>query len=83
MHVYINGVSVMLSDPMPEQGHPLVQPAGYNIMLPVADTDAAYARAIDAGGTSIMAPHHAFWGARYAMLKDPFGVSWALTQPLG
>ena len=82
VHVYINGVSVMFSDPMPEQGHPFVEQQGYNMMLPVEDVDASYARATDAGATSIVAPHDAFWGARYAMIKDPFGVTWAFSAPL-
>ncbi|CAN5382342.1 glyoxalase/bleomycin resistance/extradiol dioxygenase family protein [soil metagenome] len=83
VHVYIHGQSVMLGDPMPEHGHPLVAPQAFNLMLRVPDVDAAFKRAIDAGGTQIMAPHDAFWGDRYAMLKDPVGVSWALSAPLG
>ena len=32
-HVYINGSSVMLSDPFPEHGHPLQTPAAFSLML--------------------------------------------------
>lgn len=31
-----------------------------------------------AGGKETMAPHDAFWGARFAMLTDKFGVNWML-----
>lgn len=82
VHVYINGQSVMLSDPMPEHGHPLVAPAGYNLMLRVDDVDAWFERAVAAGGVSIQEPHDAFWGDRYAMMKDPVGVTWAFSAPL-
>jgi uncharacterized glyoxalase superfamily protein PhnB len=39
-HVYINGASVMMSDFYPEHGHPVVAPAGFNVMLKVDDADA-------------------------------------------
>src|SRR5262249_3723359 len=48
-HLYINGSSVMMSDAYPEHGHPLTDPAAFNIMLPVKDVDAWYKRAVDAG----------------------------------
>ena len=35
-HVYINGSSLMMSDAYPEHGHPLREPAAFNVMLPVA-----------------------------------------------
>ena len=50
-HVYINGGSVMMSDAYPEHGHPLKEPAGFNVTLPVADVDSWYDRAIKAGCT--------------------------------
>jgi uncharacterized glyoxalase superfamily protein PhnB len=82
VHLYINGSSVMLSDPYPEHGHPYVPAAGFSLMLPVDDIDAWFKRAIDAGCTSVMPPADMFWGDRYGQLKDPFGVLWALNMPL-
>jgi PhnB protein len=81
-HVYINGGSLMLSDAYPEHGHPLKDPAGFNVTLPVRDVDAWYERAIKAGCTAIMPPADMFWGDRYAQLKDPFGVTWAINGPI-
>ena len=80
-HVYINGSSLMMSDAFPEHGHPLREPAGFNVMLPVADVDAWYDRAVKAGCTATMPPADMFWGDRYGQLKDPFGITWALNGP--
>ena len=80
-HLYINGGSVMLGDAYPEHGHPYVPAAGFTVMLPVADVDAWFQRAVDAGCTPTMPPSDMFWGDRYAALKDPFGVAWAMNGP--
>ncbi len=81
-HVYINGGSVMMSDAYPEQGHPLKEPAAFNVMLPVQDVDSWYNRAIEAGCSPVMPPADMFWGDRYSQLKDPFGVLWAIVGPI-
>jgi PhnB protein len=81
-HVYINGGSVMMSDAYPEHGHPLREPAGFNVTLPVEDVDAWYDRAVKAGCTAVMPPTDMFWGDRYSQLKDPFGVLWAINGPV-
>src|ERR1700733_8819348 len=60
-HLYINGASVMFSDAYPEHGHPLQQPAAFNILLPVDIIDAWYKRAIDAVCTPTMPPADMFW----------------------
>jgi PhnB protein len=80
-HLYINGGSVMLSDPFPEHGCGYVPAAGFSLMLPVKDVDAWWQRAVDAGCTGNMAPQDMFWGDRYAQAKDPFGVLWAFVGP--
>src|SRR6201996_2815482 len=73
LHMHINGSSVMMSDCYPEHGHPYVAPAGFNLMLPVADVDAWWQRAVDAGCEGVMKPENMFWGDRYAQARDPFG----------
>jgi PhnB protein len=50
--------------------------------LIVDNCDAAYARATEAGATSIMPPENTFWGDRYAKVKDPFGHEWSIAHPL-
>ena len=81
VHLYINDSSLMISDPYPEQGHGYVPAAGFSLMLPVKDVDAAYERAVEAGFTGNMAPQDMFWGDRYAQAKDAFGVQWAFVGP--
>jgi len=81
VHLYVNGSSLMLADAYPDYGHPLEKPQGFTMTLHVNDIDAWWKRAIDAGAMSVMPISDMFWGARYAQLRDPFGVLWALNQP--
>ena len=76
--VDMNGASVMLMDPMPEHGHPAVAPQAFNLHLHVASADATFDRAVQAGCTVLMPVSLQFWGDRYGMVKDPFGVSWGI-----
>ncbi len=46
--------------------------------LYVKDVDAAFQRAVDAGGTTCMAVQDMFWGDRMGTITDPFGYSWSL-----
>jgi PhnB protein len=80
-HVYINGSSLMFSDFYPEHGHPVREPAAFTLTLMVEDVDSWYARAVQAGCTTTVAPSNMFWGDRYAGVKDPFGVAWAMNGP--
>ena len=69
--VKIGDSVVMISDACPEY------PAGKaNIYVYVADTDAAYARAVKAGGKSTMEPADQFYGDRNAGVQDEFGNTW-------
>ena len=55
------------------QGHDPM-PAGIYLYVPNMDT--LYARAIQAGGTSLSAPSNQFYGDRVAGVKDPGGNTW-------
>lgn len=44
----------------------------------VPDVDAAYRRCVEAGAESLSPPEDAFWGDRYAQIKDPAGHLWSL-----
>jgi len=44
----------------------------------VADCDALFDRAVQAGGQALMPPAEMFWGDRYAQVMDPFGHIWAI-----
>lgn len=73
---------IMASDTMP--GMPFQ--AGNNVWLSLAcDSVDEVQKVYDAlgqGGREIMAPHDSFWGARFAMLTDRFGVNWMLNHEL-
>lgn len=80
VHLHVNGSSLMLSDAFPEHGCALQAPQAFSLTLMVEDIDARYARAVEAGATAVMPPAEMFWGDRYAQLRDPFGVVWAMNQ---
>ena len=46
--------------------------------LYLEDVDAAYARALAAGGISLEEPRDVPYGDRRAMVRDPFGNAWQL-----
>lgn len=46
--------------------------------LYVPDVDAVHDRAVRAGATSVSAPYDAFWGDRYAIVRDPHGHEWSI-----
>jgi PhnB protein len=62
---------IMMGEPM---GEFKAMPASLYLYVP--DTDATYARAIKAGGTSIMEPADQFYGDRNAGVKDTSGNHW-------
>ena len=49
-----------------------------SLYLYVKDVDAAFQRAVDAGGSSRMPVQDMFWGDRMGTIQDPFGYSWTL-----
>ncbi len=46
--------------------------------LYLADADAAFNRAVQAGCTIRMPVSDTFWGDRYGVVEDPFGHQWAI-----
>jgi hypothetical protein len=69
---------IMLMDPMPEHGYPAVTLDGFNLHLHVDDADRWFDRAVAAGCTVVMPMALQFWGDRYGLVKDPYGMSWGL-----
>lgn len=49
--------------------------------LEVADVDATWTQALDAGATVAMPLEGQFWGDRYGQLIGPFGHVWSLAAP--
>lgn len=83
MHVQveINGGALMLTDHSGCADAPAQQPQGFHLQLVVADGDAWWSRAIAAGCTVVMPFERQFWGDRWGMLRDPFGLNWAINEP--
>ena len=82
MHVQveINGGALMMTDcraPWEEVG----PPRGFNLTLIVGDGDAWWKRAVEAGCEVVMPFERMFWGDRWGMLRDPFGIEWAIDEP--
>lgn len=50
--------------------------------LQVENADAAWAKALDAGATVKMPLADQFWGDRYGLLRDPFGLYWSIGQTI-
>ena len=87
--IRINGGVVMLCDEFPEfNGTPAPtpdNPTSISVSIEFdtpAEVDAAFASAVAAGADGWMRPENMFWGARFAMLNDPFGHRWMLSAPL-
>ncbi len=90
-HLKIANAVVMVTEEAPGQaqtkeheGAHLASPESLGgtstiLELYVDDVDAAYKRAVDAGGIPVMPPMDAFWGDRYSWVTDPFGYIWALS----
>src|SRR5713226_4673600 len=66
-----------------DEAHAEFQPMPCHLHVYVPDTDAAYARAMEAGATSIDAPRNAPYGDRAAGVKDPWANSWFIATFLG
>ena len=71
---------VMLNDEFPStaSGPSKERPSPVTIHLYVEDVDALYARAQAAGAEVVMPLENAFWGDRYAILRDPHAHSWSI-----
>jgi PhnB protein len=72
---------IMLADEFPEMGyrsHVSVGGSPVSILLYVADVDAVFLRALEAGAEGLMPVADQFDGNRRGTLKDPFGHVWLL-----
>ncbi len=78
--VEVNGGAVMMTD-MRAPGTPAVEPQGFHLQLVVWDGDLWWNRAIEAGCTVEVPFQKMFWGDRWGMMRDPFGIAWAVNEP--
>lgn len=74
--VRIRGAAIMMGQSSGE-----FPPMPGMVFLYTEDTDAAYARALEAGAETVMEPADMYYGMRNAGVKDPNGnVWWIATQ---
>ncbi|HEV7720144.1 MAG TPA: VOC family protein, partial [Iamia sp.] len=83
--VVIGGSKLMLADEYPEidvhgPGHYGGTPVSLN--LDVADVDHTYRLAVEHGAEVEREPSDQFHGNRNAIVRDPWGHRWMLTQPI-
>jgi PhnB protein len=79
--VRIAGSIVMMSEENLEQGHRSPATLGgspVHLMFYVPDVDAAFTRALRAGGKEQRAVQDQFYGDRSGTLTDPFGIAWTI-----
>jgi PhnB protein len=72
----VGSTTLMASDAMPDQPHDGVK--GMSLSINSNDLGEAERvfKALSAGGKVTMPFQEAFWGARFGMLTDKFGVAW-------
>lgn len=78
----VSGGVIMISDSMP--GQPPAPTGNLHIVLSfgdVADITKAF-EALSAGGTVVQPLQDTFWGAKFGMLIDQFGVPWMMNCQL-
>lgn len=83
MHVQVevNGGALMMTDCRAPWEDASQTPRGFNLTLVVGDADMWWRRAVDAGCEVLMPLEKMFWGDRWGMVRDPFGIEWAFDEP--
>jgi PhnB protein len=81
--IRIGDSTIMLGDEMPDHGGKGPKslggtPVGFFVYQ--ENVDAAWKRAMDAGGKEVMPLIDQFWGDRAGCFQDPFGHQWWLAQ---
>lgn len=81
--IQIGDSIVMLNDEMPDQGvrgPKAIGGSSTSLFIYKENVDAAWKRALDAGGKAIQPLADQFWGDRGGCFEDPFGHRWWLSQ---
>jgi PhnB protein len=74
VQLHLGDSALMMSDARPE-----CAPTQAMFHMYVEDVDAAYAKAVAAGGVAVSPPEDMFYGDRTAGLDDPAGNRWHLS----
>ncbi|EDY83472.1 glyoxalase family protein [Verrucomicrobiia bacterium DG1235] len=79
----IGETKIYLSDESPEwNAFAMEEGAKASCLFSIAteSCDDSFQRASEAGGEVLSEPTDMFWGARSAMIRDPYGYRWSFTQ---
>jgi uncharacterized glyoxalase superfamily protein PhnB len=79
--IRVGDSTIALSDEFPQsevKSPRSAKAATGGLMLYVADADAVFKRAVEAGATVKMPMNDMFWGDRMGNLADPFGHFWSI-----
>ena len=76
-HLKVGNSNFFVNDEFPEMGGTAKQS---ELWLYVENADAAFKRAVDAGGKAVMQPADMFWGDRMAQVMDGWGNRWSIAQ---
>jgi len=79
--VRIGNSMLMIGEGSDASGMMPVAPMAFHVF--VDDVDAAFARALAAGGKAMGAPEDRHYGERSGFVTDPFGNYWFMASPLG
>jgi len=81
----VNGSEFWVADESPEHGNfspATLGGATVRMILTVADPDALFAHAIQAGATQVYPVHDEDYGWRVGRITDPYGHNWEICRPL-
>ncbi len=73
--IRIGDSTIFLNDPFPDMG---ANAQAAKLWIYSEDVDAAFKRAVDAGGKPGMPPTDMFWGDRVSSITDRWGNNWTL-----
>lgn len=80
-HLSRGAFTLMASDTMPDMEYRRGNDVWLSLECESVDEVERLHEELSEGGRSVMGPHDAFWGARFAMIVDPFGMHWMLSFP--
>lgn len=79
-HLEVNGGALMMTDCV-GPGEARLAPQGFHLQLIVSEADIWWDRAVAAGCTVNVPLQRMFWGDRWGLLADPFGLIWGIDEP--
>ncbi|MEO0971601.1 MAG: VOC family protein [Pseudomonadota bacterium] len=83
--IELHGARIMMADEMPDVGSGSPGRLGATsvvLNLRVADADAVFARALEAGAETVFPLADQFYGDRAGRIRDPFGHHWIIATRL-